>query len=102
MSKPRLAKCKLIRDGLKPSGTTCLPAPSRAIHAALLIGKLHEEVQEIAEDLTDAREYADVLQALKDLATLGGVSWKEVETQLVLKAERRGGFSDGKIMVVKR
>ncbi|KKK95648.1 hypothetical protein LCGC14_2670680 [marine sediment metagenome] len=98
----RLTKCKLIRDGLTPLGpVTCAPAPSRAIHAALLILKLHEEVGEVAEDLTDTREYADVLQALMDLAQLSGVPWEEVETELIWKAKHRGGFEGGKVMVVK-
>ncbi len=98
----RVTKCKLIRDGLTPLGpVTCQPAPSTAIHAALLIGKLHEEVEEIAEDLTDAREYADVLQALMDLAQLSDVPWKEVETELAWKLKRRGGFAGGKVMLVR-
>ena len=97
-----LVKCKLIRDKLEPKGpATCQSVPSRAIHAALLIGKLHEEVEEVAENLTDASEYADVLQALMDLAALAGVTWKQVETEMAWKFEHRGGFSGGKVMVVK-
>ncbi len=97
----RLLKCKLIRDKLEPKGVVCHPVPSRAIHAALLVAKLHEEVSEVADHLTDASEYADVLQALMDLARLSGVTWKEVETELDWKLERRGGFAGGKTMVVR-
>jgi predicted house-cleaning noncanonical NTP pyrophosphatase (MazG superfamily) len=97
-----LKKVKLIRDKLEPKGPiTCQPVPSVAIHAALLVAKLHEEVGEVAEGLTDASEYADVLQALMDLARLSGVPWKQVETELDWKLGERGGFAGGKVMVVK-
>jgi predicted house-cleaning noncanonical NTP pyrophosphatase (MazG superfamily) len=95
-----LKKVKLIRDFLKPSGTK-LRKVEAPLRAALLIGKLHEEVQEIADDLGDAREYADVYQALMDLAELSGVAWKDVEYHLVQKREQKGGFSHGNVMVVE-
>ena len=97
-----LKKVKLIRDKLEPKGpVTCRPVPSVAIHVALLVAKLHEEVGEVADNLTDASEYADVLQALMDLAALAGVSWKDVETETWWKLEERGGFAGGKVMVVR-
>ena len=97
-----LKKVKLIRDKLEPLGpVTCRPAPSVAIHAALLVAKLHEEVGEVADNLTNAGEYADVLQALMDLAALAGVPWKQVGTELAWKFEERGGFAGGKVMTVR-
>ena len=96
-----LRKVKLIRDKLDPKGVTCEPAPSRAIHTALLIAKLHEKVQEVADHLTDVAEYADVLQALMDLANLVGVPWKEVEIELDWKLQRCGGVAGGKVMTVR-
>lgn len=97
-----LKKVKLIRDKLEPSGpVTCRPVPSVAIHAALLVAKMHEEVGEVADHLTDASEYADVLQALMDLAALCGVTWRSVELEQALKHNERGGFSGGKVMVVR-
>jgi len=64
----------------------------------LLIGKLHEEAEEIRESMTDPVEYADALQVLMDLATLNAVPWSEIEHQRREKEVRKGGFLRGKVL----
>ena len=64
----------------------------------LLVGKLHEEAEEVREDQTNPEEYADVLQTLMDLAYLNGVSFSEVEYQRKLKLGKKGGFTGGKVL----
>lgn len=95
-------KIKLIRDLLEPKGT-CIelrPVASADEHTALLIAKLHEEIGEVmAGYCRDATEYADVLQALMDLAQLNGVAWKKIERECAHKHGVRGGFAGGKVMI---
>ncbi len=95
-------KVKLIRDKLRLSNPSlCLESVGDChwVHVALLVGKLHEEVAEVADRMDDPSEYADVLQALMDLARLNGVSWQDIRDARVKKFHERGGFSSGGVMV---
>ncbi len=108
-----MMKVKLIRDKLSPPNRCLYLSDLReepregpysdmvehGLHAALLVGKLHEEVAEVADDMDDSSEYADVLQALMDLADLNGVAWVEVTNTRMEKLHERGGFSSGKVML---
>lgn len=64
-----------------------------------LVAKLHEEVEEVHRALDDAEEYADVLQALFDLAKLNGISPSDIYLKLDEKEITAGGFTPGKVMV---
>lgn len=91
-------KIKLIRDNLNPEGAVVFQCKNTAVHKAMLIGKLHEEAQEIAEEQTDPLEYADALTILKDLAKLNDVPWELIEKLELEKAAERGRFLTGKVM----
>lgn len=54
--------------------------------------KLHEEVGELVRAPLALDEYADVLQALRDFATLNGVVWSSVERAAETKAAQDGTF----------
>lgn len=71
-------------------GTT-RPATAQEAHLGLAL-KLHEEVAEVVRAPKDVDEYADVLQALVDFATLNGVSWRDVTNAVVKKDLRDGSF----------
>lgn len=92
-------KAKLIRDNLKGKmGSRIDERPD--LLALTLVAKLHEEAQEIAEDISDPKEYADMFEAIYQLMELGGVSNIEVQKIRAIKSRDRGGFSLGKIMLV--
>lgn len=93
-------KVKLIRDklnGIPGSSVIYCNGPQRH---ALLVAKLHEEVQEIAENLTDPMEYADLYEVLLELADNNGVTLKDILNVRFDKLAACGGFSLGKLMIV--
>ncbi len=97
-----IVKVKLIRDKLDSKNShICLESVKHRdwMHIALLMSKLHEEIAEVAEGMDDPSEYADVLQALMDLARLNGLTWQDVQDARIEKFHERGGFSGGKVMV---
>ena len=59
-----------------------------------------DEIGEIADDMENAGEYADVLQALMELAALNNVPWIRVETERQNKEKRSGGFAAGRMLMV--
>lgn len=67
--------------------------PNVELHSALLVGKAHQELSEVQASLTEAEEYADVLQTLRDLAQENGVRWDDVERIRIEKEADSGGFS---------
>lgn len=92
---------KLVRDlvetrpGESATALKLLPA----VHLALVVGKLHEEVEELARDgCRSAEEYADVLQLVYDLAALNGVSLERIENKRLDKLEALGGFTGGRFV----
>lgn len=64
----------------------------------VLVGKLHEEAEEIREDMSNPEEYADALQVLQDLAFLNYVPWSEVEFAQRQKVCKKGAFTSGKVL----
>ena len=72
---------------------------TRPIMSILLVGKLHEEAEEIRESLTDRNEYADALQVLMDLARINGVNWRDVESAREDKLGYAGAFTQPRLLV---
>lgn len=93
-------KTKLIRDKLGPKEGRVMYQVDKETHIALLVAKLHEEAQEIAEDCTDVYEYADLLTVLESLASVCGVGWDKVLEAKFEKAKEKGAFLSGKVMHV--
>ncbi len=85
-----------IRNGGEPYRTVTAPDE---IMNLLLIGKLHEEAEEIRENMTDISEYADALQVLMDLAKSNGVIWALVEEEAKAKARIAGRFTEPRILI---
>jgi predicted house-cleaning noncanonical NTP pyrophosphatase (MazG superfamily) len=96
---------KLIRDAYPimdehhrrfPYDATIAPPNLKSL---LLIGKMHEEVEEIRADMAHPEEYGDLLQVMRDCAYANGVLWSDVERWRADKWNRLGGYSEGKILV---
>lgn len=67
-----------------------------------LAGKMIEEIEELlrATTCTDQiAELADVLEVTKGLANAYGHDWTKVEALAEKKAEERGGFQDGRVLM---
>ena len=67
-----------------------------------LAGKLLEEVEELlraTSESDEAEELSDILEVLKGLANSYGVSWSKVERIAKEKAQKRGGFKDGRVLI---
>ncbi len=60
--------------------------------------KLTEEVNEFLEE-NDTKELADVLEVVRAICDAYGVPFETVEQWRAEKYERRGGFSDGVILL---
>lgn len=85
----------LAKGGI-PYRTVVLPDDAMNL---ILIGKLHEETEEIRAALQDKNEYADALQVLMDLAARNGVNWQDVMIARVHKLEKAGAFTQPRILV---
>lgn len=85
-----------LRRGGEPYRTVLVDESAMNL---LLIGKLHEEAEEIREHLTDPSEYADALEVLRALAARNGVSWAEVLAVGNEKCHHAGGFTSPRILV---
>lgn len=93
-------KVKLVRDKMaERDGEVIQPVNTRSGKHALLLLKLHEEAEEIARAATDPEEYADLLEAMLELARMNGVTWPSIEEALLKKREERGGFRRGMVMI---
>ena len=97
--KPSPVKVKLVRDNIERAFTRQLNegdklAPANTLDGKrmLLQQKLHEEAAEIANDPGDPFEYADLLEAMLELARTNGVAWADIEKAVLQKREERGGF----------
>lgn len=67
-----------------------------------LVAKLLEEAQELlaATDPDDVKaELSDLLEVVRAMAAVTGVSWEEVEASADEKRARRGGFESGAVLV---
>jgi predicted house-cleaning noncanonical NTP pyrophosphatase (MazG superfamily) len=60
--------------------------------------KLSEEVGEFLED-KNLHELADILEVIMAICNAYGVPFEKVEEWRLKKAEQRGGFSDGVILL---
>lgn len=97
--KPSPVKVKLVRDHIQRAftrqlneGDTLSPANTVFGKRVLLQQKLHEEAAEIADNPGDPAEYADLLEAMLELAKTNGVPWADIEKAVLQKREERGGF----------
>jgi len=86
---------QLVRDKMvpRPGITELNLAVSPAVATALLVAKLHSEAEEIARDISNPEEYADVLECLMSLASMNDVNWAEVMKALNEKRERKGALN---------
>lgn len=89
---------KLVRDNCDAvKAGQCQAANSLAVkHMALLL-KIHEETEEIAKDGNSVEEYADVIEALLELAHINGILQTEIEAVVVAKRAAKGGFREAQI-----
>ena len=93
-------KIKLVRDRVAQiDGETIAEIGMKPVRHALLIMKLHEEVEEIADRAYDPIEYADVLEALEELASVNGVSMEEIQKAKENKRLIKGGFTKGRVVI---
>lgn len=64
----------------------------------ILIGKLHEEIEEIREAMNDPNEYADVMIVLASLAHLNGITPEQLDAAMERRKNMKGMFTLGKIL----
>ncbi len=65
---------------------------------SLLLEKVLEEAQEVAESQWDPEEIADLVEVLMSLIQSQGVTWDQIESLRIEKREKRGGFEQGYIL----
>lgn len=92
---------KLIRDKY----VEVIPAEqlttivSKEQHVNLLGLKIYEELQELQEvSWGKAEEYADLMQVLYDLASLHGITEKDINEFRQQKLKEKGAFLNGVIL----
>lgn len=99
------AKLKPIRDNRDqpPEGAAWPPYVTQIcpewLWPLLLIGKMHEEVEEVREDPSNPEEYADVLELLYAVAESNGVSREAIEHARIKKLGTAGAFTERKVLV---
>jgi predicted house-cleaning noncanonical NTP pyrophosphatase (MazG superfamily) len=89
---------KLVRDFIpqiiESKGSTCtFRALELQEYALMLEKKLHEEIDEYAEN-PSIEELADILEVILALAEYNGFSKEELEQTRRIKAQSRGGFKE--------
>ncbi|HEY4942792.1 MAG TPA: hypothetical protein VII56_15290 [Rhizomicrobium sp.] len=90
---------KLIRDKLTPADSMVgTVEPGSALHQALIVAKMHEEVQEIAADLGNVDEYGDLLELLVSLGRMNGHSLADMVAASDAKREKNGGFATARLL----
>lgn len=89
---------KLVRDKVKAQVNESVTWLQPALRRAMMIAKMHEEVEEIARDPNSPSEYGDVLGLLKDLSARQGFTWDQIEIAEVSKRELKGGFLKGRFV----
>lgn len=85
-----------LSHGGEPYDTVYCPS---IFYPLILVAKLHEEVEEIRESLTDANEYADLIIVARSLAALNGVSTEAIDAAIAERKKSKGAFTLGKVMV---
>lgn len=95
--------CKPIRDYVDEKPYTGVPFRTMTcpveMWPMMLVGKGHEELQEIAENPKDISEYGDLMQVLLDLAAHNGFTFYDVEAARLRKLGERGGYTLRKVLV---
>ena len=86
---------KLIRNYLFPRKGYVLEHVQGPLLHSLLVGKLHEEVEELSRDQERPDEYGDVLEVLLTLAKLNGLKYEDIQQAMIRKREQLGGFDQG-------
>lgn len=91
---------QLTRDNLVPRNDNerCVRV-DKATTVALLVAKLHSEAEEIANALTDAEEYGDILEVVYALARLNGVDLNEIDRRRSHKRAMKGGLMLGNLWI---
>lgn len=69
------------------------------LYPIVLIAKLHEEVEEIREAMTDPNEYADLFIVAMSLAKRNGVSPDAIDAAVARRLVVKGVFTLGKVLV---
>ena len=69
-------------------------------HFDRLKEKLQEEVAEFIEDEA-LEELADIIEVIYAICKQRGISWDRLEEFRKLKAEKRGSFDKGRILVLE-
>ena len=93
---PQLVRDKMVpRPGIAEANVTVSPA----LATALLVAKIHSETEEIARDVMNPEEYADVLECLMSLAQTNNVDWDQVEQILLEKRGRKGALATGNLWI---
>ena len=92
---------KLVRDNIpqaiKEKGEECeYRIMDEDEYITALRKKLLEEAQEASSATPDELlgELADVLQVIKDLGAMNGITFEQIENSRASKEERLGGFND--------
>lgn len=82
---------------------------SANLYATLLVAKLREECEEVAESLNladnavpyvDPDELADVLEVVECLADLSGASFMDVVNRKIYKADHKGSFRHRRVITL--
>jgi predicted house-cleaning noncanonical NTP pyrophosphatase (MazG superfamily) len=68
------------------------------LYPLILVGKLHEEVEEIREAMNDPDEYADVIIVLASLAKLNGITPEQIDASMERRVSMKGQFTLCKVM----
>jgi predicted house-cleaning noncanonical NTP pyrophosphatase (MazG superfamily) len=107
-----MKKMKLLRDKRGHTGSAehadylanggepyrTVTAPDEIMNL-LLVAKLHEEAEEIREDMTDVAEYADLLAVLLSLARRNGIAFVEIVTEMQAKRGIAGDFTQPRLLI---
>jgi len=84
---------KLIRHKRAKSSTRQVTGNELNLH---LFAKIHEELQEVYDaNFQDPEEYADVLQAVYDLATVNNLNLQDILKVQRVKVKEYGHFRMG-------
>lgn len=90
-------KIRLIRD--KEAGRGRVPsqcANSASGKHVLLLGKLHQSAEGIADDPKNLEAYADMVQAIAEIARVNNIKWSDIETAAITQNSLNGGFRAGR------
>lgn len=84
-----------LANGGEPYDTYRCP---EHLYPLMLVAKLHEEAEEIREDMRNPDEYADIIIVAYALARLNNVGLDAIEAAISRRLDMKGTFSLGKVM----